>query len=160
MIELVKGVFEQYRTNTRLYLSALEGISREDSLKQIHNRINPIIYIAGHIVCVRFSAANLVGLEEEYKYNEICKRGVELVDASSYPSLDESINDWNEVSDKIYRRMGEISEEEFLAEPPGKFPSGDYTVRGGMVFLGSHDMYHIGQLIMLRKALGLKSPIG
>jgi hypothetical protein len=56
--------------------------------------------------------------------------------------------------------MEEISEEEFLAEPPGKFLSGDYTVRGGMVFLGSHDMYHIGQLIMLRKALDLKSPIG
>ncbi|MFH2048540.1 MAG: DinB family protein [bacterium] len=160
MIELAKGVFEQYKTNTRLYLSALEGINREDSLKQIHEKINPIVYIAGHIVCARFYAANLIGLKVAYKYNDICKGGIELVDVNSYPSLDESINDWNEVSEKIFERMGEISEEEFLAEPQGKFPSGDHTIRGGMIFLGSHDMYHIGQLIMLRKALGLKSPIG
>jgi len=160
MIEIVKGVFEQYKTNTSLFLSALEEITREDSLKKIHENVNPPVYIAGHIVSARYYAANLIGLKVEHRYSDICRGGIELVDVKSYPSLNESIKDWNEISDKIFDRMEEITEVEFLAEPPSKFPTGDNTVRGGMIFLGSHDMYHIGQLIMIRRALGLKSPIG
>ena len=160
MNELIKSVYEQYKTNTGLFLRVFEGISREDSLKQIHENVNPLVYIAGHIVSARFVAARLLGLNEEYKYNDICRGGVELVDFKLYPTLDESLKDWNAVSEKIFTRLECISEGDFLAEPPGKFPTGDFTIRGAMVFMGSHDMYHIGQLIMIRKALGLKSPIG
>ncbi len=160
MIDLVIPVYEQYRTTTGLFVATLSGMSEEVSQRKINDNTNPAVFIAGHIVYGRFVSANLLGLDVGYPFDGKCNRGAALEDSSVYPSLEESILLWDEISKKVFHKLEEISEDKFMAKPFRSFPTADETIRGALIFMGCHDKYHIGQLMMLRKSFGLKSVIG
>jgi hypothetical protein len=78
-------------------------------------------------------------------------------DIEEYPSTEEILESWDRVSDILMRQLEAADTATLAAEPPFRFPVNDETVLGGVAFLAHHEGYHLGQLGLIRKALGLPS---
>ena len=59
-------------------------------------------------------------------------------------------------SEKLLLRLEELSEQELEEKPSFEFPiEGGETVLGVITFLTQHDGYHLGQIGLHRRYLGL-----
>ena len=52
-------------------------------------------------------------------------------------------------------RLAQLTDAELDTPSPRKLPIADASVLGAIGFLACHEAYHIGQLALVRKALGL-----
>jgi len=59
------------------------------------------------------------------------------------------------VSDHLETVLGALTTERLDEPAPQRFPIDDETVLGEIAFLVQHDSYHIGQVALLRRQLGL-----
>ncbi len=159
MNSMTSPLIAQYKLTSQLFDSVLEGIDDHTAGIRLNDKTNHILFIAGHIVSSRYGSANLLGLGAASPFNGICNRGATLQEPSKYPPLPEMLQEWHSISDRLFELL-EITDDNKLLEPlPVGFPTVDTTIRGGLHFLAGHEMFHIGQLIFLRKSFGLPSPI-
>ncbi len=150
------ALHEILKLNTRLFFNALEGVDDEMANRRILEEVNPIIFIACHMMEARFALAGLVGSEAEAPYRD----HLDVDDMSliqEYPPLDGVRQAWEEVSEVLEAGLPAATEEMLSASPPFPFPVDDTTALGGIAFLLQHEAYHIGQLGLLRRALGLEA---
>src|SRR6267154_1137403 len=64
-------VEQLYAFNTRLYEKALEGLDRDQSLRQPTPNGNPILWIAGHLASSRFGIAAMLGHERPIPWSKV-----------------------------------------------------------------------------------------
>lgn len=160
MHDLTKPVAAFLKTTERLLVVSLEGITDEQSRQRMNDHTNPAVFIAGHMVSSRYTVAQLIGLDVGEPFDGRCNRGVAMQDAGVYPSLAESLKMWTEICNQVKGKLEAVTEAELMADSPYSFPTSDNNVRGGLIFLAGHDMFHLGQLTMLRKFFGLKGIAG
>lgn len=143
--------------NTKLWLNCLEGVTDEAAWSRSNTPINNAGFIALHLIDARFFMADLLGLEAANPYAEALaevRSPADLPEAYQ-PSLDELRRVWQEVSDVLLDGVPTVEEAVWRRTSPQRFPVEDPSVLGGMHFLVNHESYHIGQLALLRKYLGL-----
>jgi len=156
----ISAVSSLFHTNDQLFHRALDGIKREDLLRRPHDGSNPLIWIAGHATTSRSSLTKMIGESVNNPWSELFKRGA-TVDANiSYPEIQEIISLWDEVTEKLMRRLQSLMDDELAQAPPFPVPTSDKTLRGAIVFLNYHETYHIGQMAYLRKWLGHSQLVG
>ena len=144
-----------FRLNTRLYLNCLEGMDDETARRRIDGRTNSAAFIALHLVDARHLTARVLGMELENPFAAMLESVRGIDDLPRIPPLDEIRRAWVEVSDAVERRLAGLTQEELQAPSPQRFPVDDGTLAGGICFLTTHDSYHVGQMALLRKHLGL-----
>jgi hypothetical protein len=151
----VTPVLEIIKLDTRLFEKALGGLDRQALVRRVVEHANPMIWIAGHLTSTRFGMAAFLGGSQESPFGPAFGRGAQVPDESALPSAEEVLAVWREASEIVMRRLADVTADQLAARAPRDFPIGDKTILGALTFLTYHEGYHLGQMALIRKSLGL-----
>ena len=157
MIPELKGFALILGTTHQLFHRALEGITFQQALER-RNGANPILWIAGHVVSVRADFLRSLGGTVDVPWAKYFRRGGEVKDEASWPSLTETRAKWEEVHTAFLSRLETLTSAQVAAttENPGL----DRTLLGALGLAALHDGYHVGQLAAARRLYGLERIVG
>ena len=155
MNPLVRPLHAALRLNTRLFHNCLEGVSDEAARRRPDGRANSVAFIALHLVDSRHFWAKLVGAEAENPFAALLEPARGIDDLAELPPLAEVRPAWDHVSAALDARLPALTDAELAAEPAQRFYPDDPSLLGALAFLVQHDAYHVGQMALLRKQLGL-----
>ena len=144
---------DQFQMQTGFFDKAVEGINQGHSLKRMNEKINHISWITGHIVSCRYMLCGMLGVKASEPFPEFFGNLKGIDESFSYPNLDELTADMPAITKELTKKLSEMSDEELQKEAFG----------GKLVdiiqFFIYHEAYHIGQIGILRKALGYEAII-
>ena len=144
--------------NTRLLLNRLHGVDDSMALERSKEGTNHVAFLALHMLDARYFLLRTAGVELDCPFKDLLegKKGGE--DFEAFPALAELRDAWADVSKKLTNRLEELSEQDLEAKPSFEFPiEGGATVLGALTFLTQHDGYHLGQIALHRRYLGLEA---
>ena len=144
-----------FGTNAGAIRLNLDGVTHELSLVRPEAAGNCINWVVGHIIASRNQVLELVGAAPIWAEEESAPYGrgsppLPVGDERELSELREVLDASQEV---LIERLGEISDEE-LGEVVGKKSRLEQ-----LVFLHFHEAYHVGQLGLLRRLVGLGGAI-
>lgn len=144
--------------DTRLFVNCLDGMSDSQALERPSASSNHAAFIAAHLVEARYYLAQALGLEGDSPFKEMLEGAQGIDDVEEFPSLDAIRSAWRDVSLRLSERLENLDEDALSEKAPASFPiDGGDTLLGCVTFLVQHDAYHIGQLALLRRQVGLPS---
>ena len=149
-----------YRQNAALLNKSFEGLKAEEWLTSPKPTSNPELWILGHVVWARSMALKLLGSPWERPWLSLFARGAKLPERSQYPSPEEIMLGWQEVSTNLTAALEGATDEVLSAPAPEKSPSFDGKVGGMVTFLAFHEAYHVGQAAYLRCWMGHSQIVG
>ncbi|NIN70772.1 MAG: DUF664 domain-containing protein [Gemmatimonadetes bacterium] len=155
MHETVVPLREIIKLNTRLFLNCLDGVDDAMARERPSADTNSIGFIACHVLHARYYLASFLGLEAVNPFQELFDAAHDVNDLE-VPPLDELRSAWGELSAQLIDRSLEVTGAELARDSGQEFPVDDGTARGAVAFLVQHESFHIGQLALLRKYLGLE----
>jgi hypothetical protein len=157
----IQPVAKQFALQTRLFNNVLESIEDLKGSERLSDHVNHLQWIAGHLTNSRYRFTGLLGINGVFPYAESYNDFTQppphnrIIDASiKYPALTEIKKYWNELAADFVSRISGLSSEQLDAESPITVPTGK-TFLDLFSFLASHESYHIGQMSIIRKYLGL-----
>ncbi len=145
----------QAALHTRLYLNCLDGMDDSTARWRAEARTNSALFVAAHLVDSRAWTSRMLGLEIPAPFGGELKYGTSIDDVPDLPELEEVMDEWTAVSALLEARLQAVSAADLTAPATQRFPVDDPTVGGALAFLLHHEAYHIGQLGLLRRAVGL-----
>ena len=148
---------------SRLFNNVLEGIEDIKGSERLSDHVNHLQWIAGHLTNSRYGIAPALGLKVSFPYGEQYTDPSEppphnrtISDTVKYPSLTEIKKSWNDLADDFTEKLSGLSEEHLASGIPFPVPTGK-TFQDLLSFIASHESYHIGQMSIIRKYLGLSA---
>jgi uncharacterized damage-inducible protein DinB len=142
--------------NTRLLHNCLDRVDDELGNRRLTPDSNSLAFLAAHLTDSRHYLCRKAGREIPNPIGAVLKRGRSLDEIGTLPPLATIRAEWDTVSDHLLQMLEEL-DGAMLAEPGFKFPGTDGTLFGMISFLAQHDSYHIGQMSLLRRQLGLSA---
>ena len=153
---------KQFALHSRLFNNVLEGVTELKGHERLSGEVNHLQWIAGHLVNTRYNFATMLGLSDSFPYKDLFTDPTKpppnnrvIDDSLAYPSIHETLKYWNAYAGKFAEAIASIPVEQEQMELPFGNPLGDKTMPGFLAFLASHESYHIGQMSLIRKYLGL-----
>jgi len=131
--------------------NAIDGITTEDSTKRMNENINHIAWLTGHIVSCRYMLCGMLGVQVSEPYPELFGNLKTIQEDVTYPSLTELVNVLPEITEQLISKLNSMSEEDFRKDAFGG------KLIDIVLFFTYHEAYHIGQIGILRKALGYEA---
>ncbi len=141
--------------NTRLIRNCFDGVDDELANKRVNEITNPMAFISLHALEARYFLTKLLGTKVKNPYHELTKDAKTCDDLEMMPPVDEMIGYWEEAGKILLDTLENIEESKLREKVRFKFPIEDDTKFGTLTFMVQHETYHIGQLAILRRALGL-----
>jgi uncharacterized damage-inducible protein DinB len=141
--------------HTRLFLNCLEGMAETEARHRIDGRSNSAAFVAAHLVESRAWTARALGLELPAPFGGKLAYGTSLDDLADLPPLEAIRAEWDAISALLEARIAALTAADLAAPATGRFPVDDATLAGTLAFLLHHEAYHIGQLSLLRRVVGL-----
>jgi uncharacterized damage-inducible protein DinB len=159
----IQPVVKQFALQTRLFNNVLEGIEDVKGSKRLSEQVNHLQWIAGHLTNSRYGIAHAIGIKAGFPYNEQYTDPSEppphnraLSASVNYPSLTEIKKSWNELAGIFTEKISGLHSEQLSGAIPFPVPTGK-TFQDLLAFIASHESYHIGQMSIIRKYLGLSA---
>jgi uncharacterized damage-inducible protein DinB len=159
----IQPVIKQFDLQTRLFNNVLEGIEDVKGSKRLSEQVNHLQWIAGHLTNSRYGLAQGFGIKAGFPYKEQYTDPTEppphnraLSASVKYPSLTEIKKSWNELAATFTEKISGLSDEQLASGIPFPVPTGK-TFQDLLSFIASHESYHIGQMSIIRKYLGLSA---
>lgn len=153
----------QFDLHQRLYNNVLKGISDEESNRRLsgYPAVNHVKYLAGHLLSSQYGIAMLAGVNTEVKWSELfaVMGQSEAQDHIQYPTLEEIRTEWNRLYEPIRKGLLQLDNKKLAKSPPAPFDKVSESKGQLWAFISHHQAYHIGQIGILRRALG-KEPMG
>jgi uncharacterized damage-inducible protein DinB len=149
-----------FRQNGAVLDRALKGLAPEEWLRRPNQTSNHLLWIAGHMVWARAMTLGFLGSSWSRPWMPLFGRGAKLVETEQYPSPEEIVAGFADVSACLTQAFENVSDEVLAAPAPPKSPSFDGKVGGMVDFLAYHDTYHAGQICYLRRWLGHEGAVG
>ena len=137
--------------NTRLFLSALDGVTDVQAKERISDHNNPLSWLAAHTVWARYNTLAMLGKPAKNPYDGLFEGFKPFDAATDYGTLAKAKAEWNKVSELLKDALASVTEEHLAADCPLKSPIGDFTFGGTVSFLAQHESYDIGQIAYLKK---------
>ena len=144
----------QAALHTRLYLNCLDSLDDAAVRWRAEGRSNSALFVAAHLVDSRAWTARMLGLDIPAPFGGALKYGTSIEDVPHLPGLEEVTDEWTAVSALLEAQLAALSVEDLAAPSLQRFPVDDPSVGGSLAFLMHHEAYHIGQLALLRRAVG------
>lgn len=151
----IAPLFEILVLNTRLFENALAGVD-DASVGERPAGANSLGFVACHLLDARAFLAGMLGIEYEMPYRDLLDGARGIDDLPSLPPVDGLRAAWRDVSDRLIRDFPALKESKLADRAAHGFPVDDRTVLGGIAFLLQHESFHIGQLALLRRQVGLE----
>lgn len=142
------------RTNTELLLNCLAGLDDARARQRLTSASNSIAFLVAHMVQCRHAIAAALGAPLPDRMGPYLDAARSLDDVGVLPSLTELRDAWERVSAHLAVQI-ERADTPGLRSPGRAVPGGDGTVLGEMAYLVQHDSYHLGQVSLLRRQVGL-----
>jgi len=150
----LKAVRQILALNSRLLHNCLDGVDDELGTKRVTADTNSLAFLAAHLTQSRHYACTIAGRPLENPLEDRLK-GKTLDDIGPLPKLSEITAAWDSVSPHLLTVLDELTAEDLAREATRRLPGSDGTVGSVLPFLAQHDSYHIGQMAILRRQLGL-----
>ena len=144
------------RLNTRLLRNCLVEVDDEQARRRPNEHTNNLAFIAMHLVDVRAFFARYLGAEAESAFKEQLDSIRKIDELREYPTVEEILAGWEPTETWVLARLESLSSDELDTVCEPKFPIGDSRLDGATFFV-EHESYHIGQMGLLRRFLGLPS---
>lgn len=145
----------QFELQSSWFLNVLANISEDESNKQLADNLNPIKWVAGHILNTRMSLLSILsGKPQGQNYNKFFGKGSSNKLDSTFPSMEEIKLKWNVVSVELTDCIRGLTEEKLLSPPPFQTAIPNDALQGLIAYMVIHESHHIGQLSILRKLMG------
>jgi hypothetical protein len=97
----------------------------------------------------------LLGVPREFPWGNIFDTASKVGEASIYPSPEDLVAAWEELSEILMDRLAVLTEQDLLKPPSARVPTIDATMRGAIGYFSLHEAYHVGQMGYVRKWLGM-----
>ena len=140
--------------NTRLFHNCLEGVDESLAIRRVTPDTNSLAFLAAHLTESRHYACTMVGRPLANPLEGRLK-GKTLDDIGTLPTLSEIVAAWDAVSAHLEELLRELTTEDLAREATRRLPGSEGTVATVLPFMVQHDSYHIGQMAILRRQLGL-----
>jgi hypothetical protein len=138
--------------NTRLFLSAIAGITETQGKERISDHNNPVSWLAAHTVWARYNICAMLGKPAaKNPYDGLFENFKPFDAGANYGTLAQAKAEWQKASDLLKEALAAVTEEHLAADCPLKSPIGDFTFGGTIAFLAQHESYDIGQIGFLKK---------
>jgi len=155
-------LIHQYQVLNYWFLSVLEGIDDKDGNKTISESANSLEWLAGHLITGRYRHLTRLGVQvDPYKYldkfiNQTLPppNAIAFSKSIQYPTLTESRAQWKEYSQLLMDRLNTLDDQFLKSTIPFTLPTGGNTIEDSLVFVVMHETYHIGQMSIIRRAIG------
>ena len=155
MLSILRASADTCKLNHRLLLACLDGMDDAAAQKVLAPGTNHAAFLTLHLVDARCFLLKLLGEEIEHPFGDEYEDAKGIDDIERFPSVGELRAAWKQTGPLLRKALENMTEERLAAEPPFKFPVADRTCAGAVTFLAQHESYHVGQLALLRKGLGL-----
>ncbi|MEJ2216030.1 MAG: DinB family protein [Gemmatimonadota bacterium] len=155
MADALTPLREMARLHTRLFLNALDGVDDEAAAERPGGRTNNITFVALHVLDARCWLAGYLGEPLSHPFDEQFKDVNSVDDVDVLPPLDQVRAAWREASASFEALLGRLDAADLSGPSPMPFPIDDTSTLGGLVFLLHHEAFHVGQLALLRRYVGL-----
>jgi uncharacterized damage-inducible protein DinB len=144
------------RLNTALLLNCLDDLDDAQATRRVTPDTNSIVFLVAHLIDARHFLAKLAGAPLEP--NPVAAvlgdaRGID--DVGELPPLAELRPAWRAIGEHLAAVVAGLSTAQLATPIAQRFPEADGTVRGAIGFLLQHDSYHLGQVALLRRQMGL-----
>jgi len=141
-----------FNLNTRLFVSALDGVTEDQAKERISGHNNPLCWLAAHTVWARYNTCAMLGKPAANNpYDGLFEKFKPFDAAASYGTLAQAKAEWQKASDLLKEALASVTEDHLAADCPLKSPIGDFTFGGTVTFLAQHESYDIGQIAFLKK---------
>ena len=140
--------------DNHFFLNGIATLDDDTAHRRIADDVNPIIWMAGHLLNSRKYLLDLFGEERALSFESKFK---EKYDPSvDYPSMSEIKDAWISISDELFEKMEQASDDHYTKEIDWNLPNGDKTVRGAVLFYTYHEGWHLGQIAYARKGMDME----
>jgi uncharacterized damage-inducible protein DinB len=160
MDPLVSQSFQLYGITTPLIEKALRDFGDEEAKQRVEGNANCMLWLFAHLTSVRYALAAMLDVQKELAWQSHFRKGSPGDDFSSYPTLAEVRQAWQEITPLLVQALQTANDEQLSKPAPRDFPVPDKTIRGAILFLAFHESYHVGQMSFLRKCLGKDGLVG
>jgi uncharacterized damage-inducible protein DinB len=141
--------------HTRLVTNAFDGIDDNLANRRPPGGVNPMVFLLVHLIDARCYTSELVGRAVANPLPADFETARSADDIDAYPAVEALLADWIRVSEQFDLGLRSMTRERADDPAPHRFPVDDPTRLGGLAFLLSHEAYHVGQLGLIRRQLGL-----
>jgi uncharacterized damage-inducible protein DinB len=141
--------------NTRLIKNCFDGVDDKLANKRINEMTNPMAFISLHALEARYFLARMLGAKVHNPYKELTRNAKTYEDLKKIPPVNEMLDYWKEVGNVLLDTLRNVDESKLGEKVRLKFPIEDDTKFGTLTFMVQHETYHVGQLGILRRVLGL-----
>lgn len=147
---------QRFLFHRRFLDTLVEGFTPEDwAARPGPEGGNTAHWILGHLVLSRrYLARKLGGDVPKDDWEDTFHMGSRPDATESYPEPPALLADFAARGREIAAALEELSPKQAAAEWGSSFPDGGQTVGEGAWFLHFHEVYHLGQLGLLRRLLG------
>lgn len=152
-------VSRQFAVSGSRVEKALEGLSDEDFYRAPETA-NHMLWLLGHAANSRLGLIVLMGGEDQRPWNELFSRGSQPGDEATLPSVSEVRDSWQKAVTALNAHFESLSDEDLGKTCVRDFPIDDKSILGAAAFLAGHEMYHLGQMAVLKKWLGQGQLVG
>jgi uncharacterized damage-inducible protein DinB len=148
---------EILRMNTTLFRNCLDGVTDEMAGMRPSSATNSAAFVATHLTEARFYLLQMLGTKQTSPLAAYVKNARGIDDVKQFPSMTEIQDAWTTASHALRDRLAAMTPAELDAaiSCPFPLPISDPTALSLLTFFVQHDSYHIGQLALLRKHVGL-----
>lgn len=143
------------RLNTHLLQNCLAGVDDSTARRRVTPDTNSMAFLVAHLTDARHFLADLLGVPLANPLAAIVEYGKGQDDIGELPPLADLLAMWQRIGAHLETVLPSITSERLDAPSGPRFPIADPTTLGTVAFLVQHDSYHLGQLSLLRRALGL-----
>ena len=141
--------------NSRLLRNCLAGVDDDLARRRPNEHTNNLAFLGMHLVDVRAFAARFLGGETQSPFKELLDPIRSIDELQKYPSVDEILSAWESSEAPVVARLQALTASELDSACEPRFPLGEGTRFDGCTFLVEHESYHLGQMALLRRFLGL-----
>lgn len=150
--ESIRAVF---RLNTDLVVNCFAGVDDATAWKQVSGDTNHMAFVLAHLITARHLIADAFGAPLASPLEGVMDRATKVADVVELPPVDELLSYWLAVAAHLNDTLGQLSDETLREPTPMRFPIEGDTRLSVLAFFAQHDSYHVGQLALLRRQLGL-----
>lgn len=145
----------RYRFNENLLSTVTSGFEADDWAAAPPVGGNNPIWILGHVVTSRrFLVRKLGRPSSEGAWEVYFQMGSQVREPAAYPSPTTLLAAFRQAGEDLTVMCGCLDEAAATSPFGTTFPDGSDTLGGGAAFLYMHEVYHIGQLGLLRRMRG------
>lgn len=143
-----------YRLNTELLLNCVKDIDDDHAAARITGATNSIGFLVAHLADTRHYLADLLQAPLPSPFPPAFAKAKTMDQAGPLPPLADLRRFWEAISAHVAVEIERL-DTPALARPAARLPGSDGTVLGALGFLAQHESYHLGQIALLRRQLGL-----